>query len=129
MTARTDLATWISAELSSPHPEVSVVSFDAGIVKLPAVVIVNGDPMLEIDSLGGRVGWTVEAHVYVAAAGNEATLELLEELVLAVYRAGITGGRFLFRSASRPDVVEYSGLEALRATVTFTQRLQPTTAP
>ena len=128
MTARSDLATAIASELSSSWPSVSVVPFDAGVVKLPAVVVVNGDPMLEIDTLGGRVGWTVEAHIYLTAAGNEATLGLLEELALAVFRAGTTSG-FLFRSASRPDVVEYSNLETLRCTVTFTQRLKPNATP
>ena len=122
MGARTDLATAL-ASVPSTVTGTTVVAFDAGSVKLPAVVIVNGSPMVELETLGGRIGWALEAHCYVPAFNSEAGLDLIESLALAVANAGIAGG-FHFQGISRPEITRYADQDVLAATVDFVHHLQ-----
>ena len=122
VSVRSDFAAAISSAVTAAVPKASVVAFDAGQVKFPAVVVVNGSPLVELETLGGRVGWHLEALCLVGAFQNEDTLDLLETLAMAVANGGIAAN-YHFQGITRPGVTEYGGTEALACTVEFVHHL------
>jgi hypothetical protein len=96
----------------------NVYAYPPQVVVPPAVVIVPDEPYLELVSIGSNVRIRSRHRLTVAvqAIDNQATLELLENLCVAVYAnlpTGVTAGEF-----SRPQTQQVGPSDLLVSDVT-----------
>ena len=119
---RTDLYDLVKANAPA---KANVYSHPAEVVKLPAYIVQNGDPMLELDTMGGsRFQWNLEVIYAVTRSTPERAVTDAEDAARAVF-GWLTGSGFWFQEASTPSPAEFAGVDAVAVTMTVLAKLAP----
>ena len=118
---RTDVAAVLKAALTVPKRQF--YNHPADVVKLPAVIVQNGDPMIELDTMGGnRFTWNLEV-IAATQRGNPSKAVTWCEDIARDIAAALNGTGYWFVEASAPEVSTFNTLDATMTTITVQARM------
>ena len=118
---RTELADLLKAAL--PVPKRQFYAYPADVVKLNAIVVENGDPMWELDTMGGlRVQWNLLVHAICPRSNPASAVEWCEEISREVL-AACAGSGFWVTEAGQPETIQVNNLDAVSVTMQVQRKM------
>ena len=118
---RTDVAAVLKAALTVPKRQF--YNHPADVVKLPAVIVQNGDPMIELDTMGGnRYQWNLEVIAACQRSNPAKAVEWCEDITRDI-AAALNGTGYWFQAASQPESSTFNQLDATMTTITVQAKL------
>lgn len=117
---RTDLA----AILATNAPDgVQVYDHPSDVVKVPALIVQNGDPMIELDTMGGnRYQWNLEIVAATYRTNPKNGVAWCEDISRSVAQ-WLAGSGFWFREVSQPDTNEINQIDAITVTMSIEAKM------
>ena len=118
---RTDLAAILATNAPSG---VQVYDHPADVVKVPALIVQNGDPMIELDTMGGdRFQWNLEIVAATYRINSRSGVAWCEDISRDV-ASWLNGSGFWFREVSQPGTDEINQIDAITVTMTIEAKMR-----
>ena len=118
---RTELAAILRANKPS---KTQVYDHPTDVAKVPCFIVQNADPMVELDTMGGkRFQWNLEIVAATTRANPKTGVTWCEDAARAVF-GYLQGTGYWFQTCSQPETIEINGVDAIAVTMTVQAKMQ-----